>query len=129
MHPLVGTRRCLAHTEGLAKEYGRRGGLNRRRPSAPKRTLSAPASSEAAETSTMMSLADVDLMSAEQVRRYLQLCVTRAVAGQLDPDLAKIAVSATTPWLRAIELDERVADIERRLAKLERHDTTDEAHS
>jgi hypothetical protein len=77
----------------------------------------------------MMSLADVDLMSAEQVRRYLQLCVTRAVAGQLDPDLAKIAVSATTPWLRAIELDERVADIERRLAKLERHDTTDEAHS
>ena len=58
-------------------------------------------------------------MTAGEVRRYLQACVTRAVAGDLDEKLARLAVSATRPWLAAIALDERIGDLERRLLTIE----------
>jgi hypothetical protein len=130
--------RCWSHSDGGPQASGRMGGLNRRRPGPARRTMPAPITplpsrstpSTLPTTPALDEALPVDVttvMSAAEVRLYLQNAVTRALAGQLDPDLAKIAVSATTPWLRAIELDERVADIERRLLKLERHDTADEA--
>jgi hypothetical protein len=66
---------------------------------------------------------DADPMSAGEVRMYLQSAVTKALAGLLNPELAKVAIQATGPWLAAIQLDERIADVEKRLATLEGHST------
>jgi hypothetical protein len=132
MPPLIGTRFCHSHTPGLAAEAGRRGGLNRRRPVPPRKTMRPPvtppavAAAPAADSRAPDVPLDVPVavMSAGQVRIYLQTCVTRAVAGELDEKLARLAVSATNPWLAAIALDERIADLEKRLAAIERASET-----
>jgi hypothetical protein len=46
--------------------------------------------------------------------------VRLGVAGKLDEKLARLAVSAIKPWLDAIALDERIADLDKRVQALEK---------
>jgi hypothetical protein len=55
-----------------------------------------------------------------EIRLYLQSVVRLAVAGKLDKDLAKIAVAAAPAWLKACEMSDHQAELEKRLVALER---------
>ena len=124
-HPLAGSTLCSLHTPGLASERGRRGGLNRRRPVPQPKTIHDLAVERGTvvpqtESGPMNVPAPMEPMDAHQVRVYLEKLTRSVAAGRLDPVLARAATTAAAQWLKAIALDEKNAQLEKRLAALEK---------
>jgi hypothetical protein len=117
--PLTATALCSMHTPGYASMVGRKGGLNRKRPVPPKKVMRDPAVDDEAPRTNEVSDMD-EPFSALDVRKYIERVTRLAVAGRLDPALAKIAVAAAPAWLKSIELSDRQADVEKRLLALEK---------
>jgi hypothetical protein len=127
-HPLAGSTLCSLHTPGLASERGRRGGLNRRRPVPPPKVMPDPALPKAdAKAAATAPAPPAGPMDAHQVRIYLENLTRNVAVGRLDPALARAATTAAAQWLRAIAMDEKSAEIEKRLAALEKRTASEKA--
>ena len=59
-------------------------------------------------------------MDAHQVRIYLENLTRNVAVGRLDPAIARAATSAAAQWLKAIALDEKNAELDKRIAALEK---------
>ncbi len=117
MPPIFGTDLCKSHTPGLAAVDGRKGGLNRRRPVPPPRVVPDPALPQAATTPPPVPAAPMD---AHQVRIYLENLTRNVAVGRLDPAIARAATATAAQWLKAIAMDEKTQDVEKRIAALEK---------
>jgi hypothetical protein len=129
MRPIRGTDLCKSHSPGLAAFAGRRGGLQRWKHPEPEPRQVMPDDGLEPEAgairrdpdagpSEIADMREMEPMSAHEVRLYIEKAVRLGVGGRLAPDLARLAVSATKPWLDAIALDEHILAIDRRLDRV-----------
>ena len=105
MRPLTGTRRCLAHTEGLSAYAGRRSGVARRKPEPPPKVNPATAP---------LVVPDA-LDTPEAIAACRAAAIAAVAAGTMDPKVGTALSAMLEHQLRAIE----TVDLAKRLAALE----------
>ena len=59
-------------------------------------------------------------MDAHAVRIYLENLTRNVAVGRLDPAIARAATATAAQWLKAIAMDEKTQDVEKRIAALEK---------